>query len=441
MIKKYVSFFASVFLVATASAQDLEFTPMENVVFYDGYAQTSTQPTPPGIIRLDNSRFARKLSATEIANFQNTLSLEVTINALCDNYDRQGGVFFAIVPAGEEITSENKKTIEIGRFITPFMNKNVQPNEVSYQYELDHLIGMFKNQTFLQANDIWVEFFLFGVPYAAQTQISGCSGRTDVFQGTITFTSTTDSTVDQEYLPKAMWSRLRMNKTNDSDTPGTAARLFMFSNDENLVDAKIQLITSAHGAGTNGEEYVRRDHFVYFDDVQILTYKPGGLSCEPFRSLNTQANGIYGNTVKTASWWASWNNWCPGDKIPNRQISLGNVTSGQHVFKVAVPSGQFPNDNDEIVLSAFIYSKDNATLPNNTVQFIDYQVFPNPTSDVIQVNSSVEVTKTIVFDITGKQVKTVRHSTIDITELPSGMYILELEFLNGIKTTEKIIKK
>src|SRR5690606_2718304 len=209
-------------------------------------------------------------------------------------------------------------------YITPFMNMNVAPNEVSYQYDLNHLIGIFKDATFLQNNDIWVEFFLFGVPYAAHKEIPGCAGREDVFQGTVNFTSAVNATVAQDYLPKPLWSRKRINKTTDSDFPGTAARMVSFSTDQDLVDAHVQLITSAHGANNGGEEYVRRQHLVYFDDVEFLKYTPGGLSCDPFRKYNTQANGIYGSSVQSTAWWAAWNNWCPGDKIPNRLIQLGN---------------------------------------------------------------------------------------------------------------------
>ncbi|MEG0918098.1 MAG: peptide-N-glycosidase F-related protein [Myroides sp.] len=441
MIKKYFLFSLICLTVSlNVFAQNYQLNAFNNVVFYDGYAATKTTATPAGIVRLDNSRYARKITPTEIASFNNTLSLEVKINALCDNYDRQGGVFFAFVPTGENITSSNKKTIEIGRYITPFMNMNVAPNEVSYQYDLNHLIGIFKDATFLQNNDIWVEFFLFGVPYAAHKEIPGCAGREDVFQGTVNFTSAVNATVDQDYLPKPLWSRKRINKTTDSDFPGTAARMVSFSTDEDLVDAHVQLITSAHGANTGGEEYVRRQHLVYFDDVEVLKYTPGGLSCENFRKYNTQPNGIYGSSVQSTAWWAAWNNWCPGDKIPNRIIKLGNVATGSHSLKISIPSGQFPNSNDEVFLSSFIYSKDNALLDNKKVEVIDYVVYPNPTTDQITINATVDVKKTTLIDLNGKVLLNGSSKTLNIQNLPASTYILNIEFANGVRITEKIVK-
>lgn len=429
-------------LMGTASfAQSNQLNVFNKIVFYNGYATTSTLPTPAGVERLANARYAKKIDATELSKVLNTLSLNVTIGALCDNYDRIGGAFFSMVPTGDPITSANKQTIEIGRFITPFMNKNVSPTEVSYSYDLNHLVGVLKDPAFLQTHDIWVEFFLFGVPTAAQTQVAGCAGREDVFEGTLTFETTSAANPTLSSLPKPLWNKIEMNKTTKSSFPGTAARVVYFSNDVEMKDAHVQLITSAHGAGSGGEEYVRRDHFVFFDDNQILTYKPGGLSCEPFRQYNTQGNGIYGTSAKSASWWAGWNNWCPGDKIPNRLISLGNVAPGDHSFTVTVPYGQFPNNDDKIVMSAFIYSNDNAVLANESFEVVDFTIYPNPTTDFIQVETTAEVKGLTVYDVTGKVLLKANNSKIDVSSLPNQMYLLEVELTNGKKMVEKIVKK
>lgn len=430
-------------LTFSGHAQDYTTTVFDEVVFYDGYADTYTEPAPPeGIVRMSNSRYAAKLSETQLDGIQDTFSIDVTIGALCDNYDRQGGVFLALVPAGEDIDSENKQVMEVGRFITPFMDKNVMPDEVPYHYELSHLAGLFQDEVIRDNYDIWVEFFLFGVPYAANTEIDGCEGRSDVFRGTIVLNSSVDEdNPASNYIPKPLWSRLQMNKTNNSDEWGTAVRLVNFSNEEELTDAHVQLITSAHGANSGGEEYIRRDHFVYFNGEQVLTYRPGGESCEPFRQYNTQPNGIYSLYPRTDADWAQWNNWCPGAAIPSRFIELGDVPAGEHQFKLTVPTGQFPNDNDEIVLSAFIYSADHTPLDNEYFQITDYVIYPNPASDRVQIESSEAVKLVRIFNLAGQKVLETSGSQINIENLSSGSYLLELNFENGVKTTEKLIKQ
>lgn len=413
----------------------------DKIVFYNGYAATSTLPTPAGVERLANAKYAKKVEATDLAQILNTLTLNVTINALCDNYDRIGGAFLTFVPTGDPITSANKKTIEIGRFITPFMNKNVMPDQVGYTFDLNHLVGVFKDPTFLQNNDIWVEFFLFGVPTAAQTQVAGCAGREDVFEGTLVFESTSGTNPTMTFTPKPLWNKIEINKTTKTDVWGTAARVVFFNNSAQLNNAYVHLITSAHGAGQGGEEYVRRDHKVYFDNNLLLTYKPGGLSCEPFRQYNTQPNGIYGTSPKTASWWAGWNNWCPGDKIPNRLIALGNVAPGDHSLKVDVPNGMFPNSDDKIVMSAFIYSDDNVALDNKDFEIVDYSIFPNPTTDIINVEASSPIKEITVYNLNGKKLLNAQATNINIGSLANQTYMLHITLENGKTLVEKIVKK
>ena len=412
------------------------------IVFYNGYGTLDTSPTPAGITRLANSRYIKKLESTDFAQMLNTLSMKVTIYPLCDNYDRIGSVLLTIVPTGTIVDKNlTNKSIEIGRFITPFMDMNKTPNEVTYQYDLNHLMGMFKDPNFLQNNDIWVEFSLFGTPGAAQKEIQGCAGRNDVFEGSLVFETTGGTNTTPNFLPKRLCSKINMNSTNNSDYAGTAGRIVYFANTAVLKNANIQLITSAHGAGQGGEEYVRRDHFVSFDQQQVLTYKPGGKSCEPYRIYNTQANGIYGSSAKSATWWEGWNNWCPGDKIPNILINLGDIQPGNHSFAITVPSGQFVSSNDKIIVSAFLYSEDNEVLTNDDFEVVSYNIYPNPATNIITIESSKAVKQLTVFNTNGKKVLQAYTNNLNVSTLPNQVYLLEILLENGQKIVEKIIKQ
>jgi hypothetical protein len=89
------------------------------------------------------------------------------------------------------------------------------------------------------------------------------------------------------------------------------------------------------------EEYVRRQNPVSLDNALVLTFTPGGISCEPYRMYNTQGNGIYGTSVKTTAWWTAWNNWCPGNSVPIRSFTSASLTAGNHVLKYEVPTAVF----------------------------------------------------------------------------------------------------
>jgi hypothetical protein len=73
-----------------------------------------------------------------------------------------------------------------------------------------------------------------------------------------------------------------------------------------------------------------------------------------------------------------------------------------------------------------------------------YSVFPNPADHVLNVVGlySADVVNFRLFAIDGKQIKfgTVENSTIDLSDLSSGLYILELKS-DGKTEIKKISKR
>src|SRR5690554_2631169 len=102
--------FALFVAVATYGQPPYSTNVFNQIVFYDGYAETVSEPTPEGVVRLSNDKYAAKLKGDQLDGLQKTLTIEVKIDALCDNYDRIGGVFVTLVPIGEDISSANKET-------------------------------------------------------------------------------------------------------------------------------------------------------------------------------------------------------------------------------------------------------------------------------------------------------------------------------------------
>ena len=333
-------------------------TVFENVVFYDGYAAMVNEPVQDGVIRVSNASYVTKLNETHLNNLSNKLKIAVTIGALCDNYDRIGSVFINFMPKNQPFAVANiAKRLEVGRFITPFMNKNVSPTEVPYLFETDNLALLFNDPAILAQYDFWMELNVFGVPYAAQTQVSGCSGRNDVFLGTMKFISTDEeyTHTNQSFIPVATYKTINNYNASATDVIGETTKTFTFDVDNELTNAKIYVISSNHGANSGGEEYNRRNHYIYYDNNLIDMYKPGGKSCEPYRMYNTQGNGIYGSSPRSDAQWASFSNWCPGDIIPIRSYDLvGPVTQGTHTFKIEIPDAQFVNAEGYVPFSVYI---------------------------------------------------------------------------------------
>ena len=333
---------------------------MESVVFYDGYAATVDEPVPEGILRLDNSLLTVRLGDEQLAVIQPHLDLSVTIGALCDNYDRIGSVRLALVPKGlQTYDSTSVARIELARFITPFMDKNRTPDTVPYEWEIDGVSAILTDPELQATYDFWIELSVFGVPYAANEEVAGCAGRSDVFRGWLSL-ATDSSAAPSDFhalLPLACDEPFNDYQPGASDSIGETRKTIEFSLDADTEDAQLVLITSNHGANSGGEEYVRREHFVYLDGEQKLSYRPGRTSCEPFRVYNTQANGIYGSSPRSDQDWQSFSNWCPGDKIDTRVIPCGPLAAGSHEFVIEVPDAVFAGDDGNFPLSLYLQAR------------------------------------------------------------------------------------
>ncbi|MGE8555937.1 MAG: peptide-N-glycosidase F-related protein [Chryseobacterium jejuense] len=440
-------FFTSLFLTGLFKSQTTTVTNLiSDAVYYDGYAPTTTQPVPSGLIRLGNTRYAKKLTDAELDSFKAKIAMRVTIGALCDNYDRLGEVFLALVPKNQPtytMNDANVKRIEAARYITPFMNKNRAPIEVPFTYDISNLYNVFHNTELRNAYDMYMELDVFGVPYAAQTQVAGCANRIDVFSGNLTFFSTDVGATPTDYntlVPILSYNKL--NNYNSTDVSGETVRLVTFNLPTAVNNARFFVISTPHGAGTGGEEYVRRQNYTYIDDVQVLTYTPGGISCEPFRAYNTQGNGIYQSALATFAQWTSWNNWCPGNSVPIRGFTLPSMTAGNHTLKHTVPTAVFNGQDGDVFLSVYMQGKSNASLNVKDVKTIDVNIYPNPTADFVNIKSKEDVASMTLFSMDGRKLAEVyKENRINLSSYSTGIYLLNIVLKDGTTFKHKIIKK
>lgn len=205
-----------VFFCSLTKADDTTISVFDEILFYDGYAglkEEPIEPIPENVLRHSNSLYAVKLTDEQLASFGEKTTMHVIVKAACDNYDRIGNVNLSLVPKGEETyTPGEVDRIELGRYITPFMNKNKQPDEVQYSYPIDYIKHIVKEKSLLDEYDLWIELELFGVPYAANTQVAGCAGRSDVFYGTLYFeTSTPAAEIENDNLLLPLFRKARLN--------------------------------------------------------------------------------------------------------------------------------------------------------------------------------------------------------------------------------------
>ncbi len=445
-MKKYYFLLLALFgLMLTSSAQIIPI--YNNVLFYDGYAGLVSNATAPDVVRLRNDLFTKKLTPAVLSQIGSTLELSVLITAACDNYDRIGNVNLALVPKNAvSYSPATTPRIELGRFITPFMNKNIQPTSVPYSFMVDNVTKILKDSYLNSIYDFWIELEVFGVPYAANTQVAGCAGRNDVFFGTLDFITNTDTTIPNNtfILPLNFKKDLNNYAVGASDAVGTTVRTINFNLTSPINNAKLELITSNHGANSGGEEYNRRWHYISFDSPNpILSYRPGEPTCEPYRIYNTQGNGIYGSTPRTPAQWQSFSNWCPGSVIPIREIALGNLSAGAHSFVISVPDAVFVGGQGYIPVSLYLQGE-NTVLNNDNYSFFDFEYYPNPTKDIINISSNFSIKSIQLIDLQGRvlvsKITDTTQATLDVSDYSNGIYFLKVNSVNG-EQTKKIIKE
>jgi hypothetical protein len=463
MMKKTLLIFslcASLLGIITARAQEETITVLDEAIFYGMYEGTVTQPIPAGAIRNNNSSYGKKLTAEEIASIGNTLSVNVTLKPLCDTYDRIGNVNLVLVPTGQTTYVYNEvQRIEIGRFITPFMNLNdTTPAEVPYVFEANNIAKIMHNPAITAEFDIWLELEVYGYQGdssagAVHDLPATCTGRNDVYQGKLELVSSNNPFLVQGdsdfFLPMSYKYELKNYTESGTDVVGQTVRSITFTLEQDLPNAKFYLITSNHGAQ---EEFLRRQHNVYLDGEMVSTYKPGGLSCVPYRVYNTMPNCIYTNCATgilradtNAAW--NWNNWCPGNKIPTRVIELGTLTAGEHTFKIDVPNATFlDNDgnpgNGYFPMSVYLqgYSE---TLGTEDFAADRFSLYPNPTSNIVNIDTHGPGVKsvTVVNTLGQTIVSTGATNVIDMSQYQTGLYIVTVTFDDNKTAVKKIVKE
>ncbi len=82
----------------------------------------------------------------------------------------------------------------------------------------------------------------------------------------------------------------------------------------------------------------------------------------------------------------------------------------------------------------------------NTPEFEnDFKLYPNPVKDEIQVFSSGFVKSYMLYNTLGATIKegifNARQGSLDLSMLHPGVYLLELTFEDGTKTSKKLVKK
>ncbi len=440
----------------------------DHITFYDVYAGTvsdSVAPVPQGIYRLNNSRLTTLLRGEDLDKMGDSLRLDVTITALCDNYDRIGSVDLVLMDRDSLIYNDCWRTkpnggtysgrlgdtdptiqrIEVGRYITPFMDKN-KGVDVPYSWDISFLSPLLHDKALRDTMNLWLEFHLEGVPYAANTQIAGCAGRNDVFAGTLEIVSNDMPAQPQKQLtlPLAYERYLCSYRPDRTDEEGTTVAHYQVHLDEPMSDAMFLMVNSNHGANSGGEEYNRRLHYVWVNEWMASVYRPGRTSCEPFRQYNTQSNGIYGSSTMSDESWQSFSNWCPGDVIDNRIIHLGAIPAGDYDFRLMVPDAVFADNEGYFPFSLTFFGVQQGGLDG--IAPVDGYIKPSSQirweGNSLKIDSNKQVSEWTLLNAAGQRILVQPGSVkeINMSHHETSVYVLLMLMEDGTTEVHKFFK-
>jgi len=86
-----------------------------------------------------------------------------------------------------------------------------------------------------------------------------------------------------------------------------------------------------------------------------------------------------------------------------------------------------------------------ATLSSTSFSAVDFQIYPNPTSSILNINTDLNNFNYSIYSIDGKIVRQgnsqINQTSIDVSSLISGIYMLDVLTENNERSIQKFIKK
>lgn len=200
------------------------------------------------------------------------------------------------------------------------------------------------------------------------------------------------------------------------------------------------------------------------EPLEDFTHIEGDVSRRSTYEMTLEGNTNGANTNYFTVWF-DWNQ--NGEFEENEMYEIGSITNStgndgkQVTASIEIPStSKLGELKMRVVKSAesspvepcFMYEKGQAEeytlIVNNTAgiedqKSTDFVIYPNPTNDIVNVNSKLSIENLQVYNILGQEVisdSKLKNNQIDLSHLSNGTYIFKVTLENGSVETFKILK-
>ncbi len=197
------------------------------------------------------------------------------------------------------------------------------------------------------------------------------------------------------------------------------------------------LLIAVDGDGTSSALYETADGGATWDPVTPAgTWYFGDIAYVPGTANTYVTTGI---RFTDESWMGSaystdgGHTWISIDAGQQRgKVRFLNTTTGW--------AGQF-SDGPSGTTGILKFVGDLALKTSEVAVKSNLKIFPNPATDVVKVTSNNKIESVSVIDLSGKNVKSAKGSEINVSALPKGTYVVQVQYGGGAVENTKLIKK
>ena len=128
--------------------------------------------------------------------------------------------------------------------------------------------------------------------------------------------------------------------------------------------------------------------------------------------------------------------WSPNYMISDTTIRNPKVWNDRTVFYNLEITDSIGCSVTDDMFEVYVISSS-----TNSIDLRNLKVFPNPTSNILNIELDSQINYIKMFDLSGRLVKEMNRINIDISELRNGIYILQVKTKDGKVFNTKVYKQ
>lgn len=88
-----------------------------------------------------------------------------------------------------------------------------------------------------------------------------------------------------------------------------------------------------------------------------------------------------------------------------------------------------------------LYTNNTLSTPNFSQNNLEVKVYPNPVSNILNIETKTEIKSVEIFNLQGQKVFSTNQKQVNISDLASGVYMVRIEDTNNAVETKRILKE